>query len=89
MSDKLVWTQVDESRLSEKDAKLLAAYRKISKEAAAARQAFNDAFLISAKAKVPAGHEMLIGHNFGKLSVAFAETGKTRSKGNSKPLFTF
>jgi len=89
MSDKLVWTQVDESKLSEKDAKLLATYRKAAKEAATAREAFNAAFQVTAKAKIPAGHEMLIGHNFGKLSVAFAEAGKSRSKGNAKPMFTF
>lgn len=88
-STKLVWTQVDESKLSEQDAKLLAISRKKAQEAKAAKDAFNAAFLKAVAAKIPADHEMVVGHNFGKLSVAIAPKGFKATKGSSKPLFTF
>lgn len=91
MSDKLTWLTVDEASLTEAQKKSLAAYRKVAKDAATARNEFNSLLTtaITAKGKVPADHIVIVGHNFGKLSIAFQHKDAAKAKGTSKPGFSF
>ena len=87
MSEKLSWFEVDEGSLSKAEAEALATFRARSKAAAEARDAFNAMFLKSvAKAgKIPAGKVAKVGHNFGKLAIAFADPdAKSSSGGKAK-----
>ena len=86
MSEKLTWHEVDEGSLSEADKKLLVKYRAELKVAMASRDAFNASFLakVQKAGKVPAGKVAKVGHNFGKLAIAFDEPGSKSGSGKTK-----
>lgn len=88
---KTVWTEVDVDTLPEQMRKALTTYRERQKAANEAREAFNSAFIAAARKskKIPDTMDVLVSHNFGKLSVAVTKAGEKRSKGAAKPLFTF
>jgi hypothetical protein len=89
MSDKLTWFEVDEGSLSKAQAEMLAAYRAKSKAATEARDAFNNSFIASVTkaGKVPAGKVAKVGHNFGKLAIAFADPDSKGTSGSGKAKF--
>lgn len=86
MSDKLTWFEVDEGSLTAEQQKMLADARAKSKAAADAREKFNLAFVASVQkaGKVPDGKVAKVGHNFGKLAIAFADPDTKSSSGKSK-----
>lgn len=90
MSEKLTWFEVDEGSLSTEQQKMLAAYRAQQKAAREAQEKFNLSFVASVTkaGKVPAGKVAKVGHNFGKLAVAFADPD-AKSSGSSKAKFKF
>lgn len=89
MSDKLTWFEVDEGSLNKAQAEMLATYRAKSKAATEARDAFNNSFIASVTkaGKVPAGKVAKVGHNFGKLAIAFADPDSKGTSGSGKAKF--
>lgn len=88
MSDKLTWFEVDEGSLTADQQKMLTAYRAQQKAATDARDKFNNSFIASVTkaGKVPAGKVAKVGHNFGKLAIAFADPD-SKSSGGGKVKF--
>lgn len=76
-----VWTEIDTGTLT---GPLKASHEKAKASYAVAmtdRKAFDDAFVGSLAAMVPAGHEMVVSRQFGKLSFTIV---KARTQGASK-----
>lgn len=86
MSEKLTWFEVDEGSLTGEQDKLLAHYRAAQKAAREAQEKFNLSFIASVTkaGKVPAGKVAKVGHNFGKLAIAFADPDAKSSGGKAK-----
>jgi hypothetical protein len=87
MSEKLSWFEVDEGSLTADQQKMLTACRAKQKEATELRDKFNTSFIASVTkaGKVPAGKVAKVGHNFGKLAIAFADPdAKSTSGGKAK-----
>lgn len=87
MSDKLIWTEVDADSLPKGLAKQLNELREARQVARSLAQRFDEEFvkLLTAKAgNPPTGYKYVVGHNFGKLSFATAETTTKSSSGKAK-----
>lgn len=87
MSTKLSWTEVDADSLPKGLAKQLTELREARQVARSLAQRFDEEFvkLLTTKAgNPPTGHQYVVGHNFGKLSFAIAETATKPSGGKAK-----
>lgn len=73
--EKLAWADFNTATLPKKTKALWDTMKETSRKAGDAREAFNDAFRadLEKAGKVPDGMYVAVGHNFGKLSVAFTD----------------
>lgn len=74
--ETLVWTEIDPGGLPEAQGALYAEYKAQYKAMRTAR----DAFEASLQSAAPAGKRIVVGYNFGKLSLALAEREPERPK---------
>ena len=87
MSDKLVWQEVEVDTLPKELAQKLKKLRDARAVVRNLGQEFDGEFvaLLTRKAgNPPAGHKYVVGHNFGKLSFAVAESKTKSTSGKAK-----
>jgi hypothetical protein len=75
------WQEVDPTSLSTKAQKAYNEYKRLYREAKAARESFEEQ--VNDEAGLPASHRVIFGYNFGKLSMAVVE-GEAKAK--AKPV---
>jgi hypothetical protein len=79
-TSKLGWSNLDPMSLPPGVRKLYDAYKAQYAAASEARKAFEAAFKSAVDA--PAGHEVVLGYRFGKLSYAFAPARVSKASAN-------
>ena len=76
-----IWTQIDPDSLPTPIAKQYANYKSAYAEMKAERKAFEEA--LAAMLTIAAGHRVVFGYNFGKLSIAIVPDDKPAAKASS------
>lgn len=87
MASELKWKTVDPAReLSPEMLRAFERSKEAYKEYQAAKQRFEDMFKASVASQIPPGFEIKFGYNYGKLSVAIAQTDPSKErKAAAKP----